>query len=112
MGASMFHTVLLRSDGTVVAFSKRDAGQCLVPDLPDELTYGHAEVVLSLTTSSQVDGFFVFRCGDVVGNDICRLELPPTATVAVLQKRLVSALARHYGNPKIVTESGRLLGDL
>ena len=39
--AGRAHTVLLRSDGCVVAFGDSRDGQCAVPSLPDGVTYTH-----------------------------------------------------------------------
>ena len=35
----LFHTVLLKSDGTAVAFGDNGAGQCNIPALPEGTTY-------------------------------------------------------------------------
>ena len=38
----LFHTVLLKSDGTAVAFGDNGCGQCNIPALPEGVTYTQA----------------------------------------------------------------------
>ena len=73
LGLGDKHTVLLRSNGTVVACGANDAGQCDIPELPSGLSYTQVSAGAEFTALLRCDGNVVV-CGS--GNG-CVFEIPP-----------------------------------
>jgi len=71
------HTVLLRSDGTVVACGSNDDGQCNIPPLDEGLAYSHVSAGGDHTVLLRSDGAVV-ACGDNgYHNGIGQCSIPP-----------------------------------
>lgn len=67
------HTVLLRSDGSAVAFGSNIEGQCEIPSLPDGLTYTAVAAAGHHTVLLLSDG----RCIACGSNDNGQCNIPP-----------------------------------
>eukprot|EP00929_Paragymnodinium_shiwhaense_P056673 TRINITY_DN28364_c0_g5_i1.p1 TRINITY_DN28364_c0_g5~~TRINITY_DN28364_c0_g5_i1.p1 ORF type:complete len:1149 (-),score=203.64 TRINITY_DN28364_c0_g5_i1:86-3532(-) len=73
VAAGQCHTVLLRSDGQVVAFGDNSDGRCLVPSLPPKVTYVGVEAGCYHTVLLRSDG----ACVAFGYNKDGRCDVPP-----------------------------------
>merc|ERR1711879_518546 len=78
VGAGDFHTVLLRSDGTAVAFGGNHYGQCNIPACPPDMTYTNVAAGNLHTVLLRSDGNVV-ACG---GNAFGQCNIPSLRTLA------------------------------
>ena len=108
------HTVLLRSDGTVVACGGNHVGQCSIPALDGDMTYTQAirkpRILLQAAFQNSPDTT-VMRLCFLSGEEYCRVNILPTDIISKVLARLGRDLGSHC-LPDVFLQNGELLTEL
>lgn len=106
------HSVLVLCGGQAVPFGGNRARQCALPDVAEHLSYATAEdppdLVLTLCTARDGDGYVLISCVGIGGYELCSLRVSDEEEVASLRRRI----SRHSLVPcwrlKLILPSGEL----
>jgi|ERR1711971_593825 len=111
VAAGVYHTVLLRSDGTVVACGYNGFGQCSIPALDGDVTYTEAiwkpRILLQGAFQKSADTT-VMRLYFLSGEEYCQVNILPTDIVSEVLARLRRDLGNHC-LPEVILPNGDLL---
>merc|ERR1711971_1078365 len=111
VSAGELHTVLLRSDGAVVACGQDDHGQCNIPALDGDLKYRQNKlrprVILQARFRNTADSFVMHLCF-LSGVEHSQTIILPTDVISDVLARLGRALGAHCPL-EVLMPSGELL---
>lgn len=117
VSAGAFHSVLLRSDGHVVACGSHGHGQCDIPALEPGTCYVanampfSKDHVLQLDILHQDDAVVVM-CSNLAGQEVLRLNEPKAVLASEIQKRIAYQLKINVKNIRLALPDGQLLATL
>merc|ERR1719491_2569511 len=114
VAAGSGHTVLLRSDGVVVACGSNADGKCNIPPLDGGVTYTQEarrpHVILQATFRKFADSTVMQLCF-LSGEECIRVDILPTDIISEVIARLGCDLG-HRCPPDVLLPNGELLSQL
>ena len=118
MSVGRKNTVLLKSDGHVVAFGDNDGGRCIVPDLPDGVTYvpdatltGGDVRVLQLSFRRGGDGIIITGTS-LAGEILCAITVDENDLFTPVPSRIADAIAAPQQYLRLILPNGNLLSSM
>merc|ERR1712079_957746 len=102
------HTVLLRSDGTVVAFGSNAYNQCDVPELKDGLTYVSAKPKAKRLLQLLFDGTAVTILL-LSGDKVCEFKATGTEGLLDVESRFLDQMSEAGPDPEVLMPGGVVL---